>query len=126
MKNNNEFSIIKFILTIIINAIVIIMATKIFKGFEVTSFFYAILTAILLMIMDITIKPFLKVITLPINIMTLGITTPFVNVIILKLASLILKPNFIVKGWIVPFFIAIFISFMTILLDRIITKKVVR
>ena len=48
-----------------------------------------------------------------------------INVIILKLTSLLMGDKFIVEGWIVPFFIAIFISIMTVLLDALITKRII-
>ena len=112
--------------TILVNMIVIIMATKIFKNISVDGIFYTFVTALLLMILNKCIKPILSFIMLPINIFTLGITYPFVNVIILKLISLLLDHHFILKGWFGAFFISIFISFMTILIDTIIGKEIRR
>ena len=56
---------------------------------------------------------------------SIGIFYPFINVIILKLASLIMGDTFVVEGWILPFFIALFISFTTLILDKLITKNVI-
>ena len=70
-------------------------------------------------------KPFLKLIFLPVTVITTGIFYPFINVIILKLASLIMGDAFVVEGWILPFFIALFISFTTLILDKLITKNVI-
>ena len=72
-----------------------------------------------------TVKPFLKLIFLPVTVITTGIFYPFINVIILKLASLIMGDTFVVEGWILPFFIALFISFTTLILDKLITKNVI-
>ena len=58
--------------------------------------------------------------------MSLGLLYPFINVIILKLASLVMGSHFVVEGWIIPFFISLFISFMTVVLDALITKRIVR
>ena len=33
--------------------------------------------------------------------------------------------TFVVEGWILPFFIALFISFTTLILDKLITKNVI-
>ena len=110
--------------SIIVNMIVIIMATKIFKNIYVDGIKYTFLVSILLMIFNKSIKPMLKIIMLPINIYSLGITYPFVNVLILKLISSLLGYHFTLKGWFVAFFISIFISVMTIIIDSIIGKEI--
>ena len=110
--------------TILVNMIVIIMATKLYKNISVDSVFYTFLVAVLLMIFNKCVKPFLNLIMLPINIYSLGITYPFVNVIILKLISLFLGKHFVLSGWFSAFFISIFISIMTILIDSIIGKEI--
>ena len=124
-KKSIVWTVIELVLTLIINAFVILMATNIFKGLSVSSFGYAILTSIVILILNKTVKPIIKVMALPLTIYTLGLFYPFINVIILKLAALILGNNFVVEGWIVPFFVSIFISLMTIALDALITKQIV-
>ena len=104
--------------------IVIIMASKVFKNIYVDGVYYTFLVAILLMMFNKFIKPFLKLIMLPINIISLGITSPFVNVIILKLISLVLGNHFNINGWFGVFFISIFISFFTIIIDKLIGRVI--
>lgn len=116
--------ILDIISTIIVNMIVIIMATKIFKNISVDNIFYTFLASLLLMLFNKIIKPLLNIIMLPINIYTLGITYPFVNVIILKLISLFLGKHFILSGWFTAFFISIFISIMTLIIDALIGKEI--
>lgn len=110
--------------TILVNMIVIIMATKLYKNISVDSVFYTFLVAVLLMMFNKCVKPLLNLIMLPINIYSLGITYPFVNVIILKLISLLLGKHFVLSGWFSAFFISIFISIMTILIDTLIGKEI--
>lgn len=116
--------IIDYISKIIVNMIVIILATKIFKNIFVDNIFYLFLSSLLLVICNKCIKPLLTLILLPINIYTLGVTYPFINVIILKLISFILGEHFIIVGWFSAFFISIFISIMTIIIDRLIGKEI--
>lgn len=116
--------IIDYISKIIVNMIVIILATKIFKNIFVDNMFYLFLSSLLLVICNKCIKPLLTLILLPINIYTLGITYPFINVIILKLISFILGKHFIIVGWFSAFFISIFISIMTIIIERLIGKEI--
>ena len=123
-KKNSNLTIIEGGLTLIINAIVLLLASKVFNGFYISSFWYALLTALVIMLLNKTIKPLIKVLTLPLTVFTLGLFYPFVNVIILKLAGLIMGSKFVIDGWFTPFFIAIFISLMTIILDILVTKRV--
>lgn len=120
-----KYIILEYILTLIINSIVLILASKIFKGFYIQSFGYAIITSLVISLLSSTVKPFLKLIFLPVTVITTGIFYPFINVIILKLASLIMGDAFVVEGWILPFFIALFISFTTLILDKLITKNMI-
>lgn len=120
-----KYVILEYTLTLIINSIVLILASKIFKGFYIQSFSYAIITSLVISLLSSTVKPFLKLIFLPVTVITTGIFYPFINVIILKLASLIMGDTFVVEGWILPFFIALFISFTTLILDKLITKNVI-
>lgn len=116
--------ILDIISNILVNMIVIIMATKIFKNISVDGVFYTFITSILLMIFNKSIKPLLNIIMLPLNIYTLGITYPFVNIIILKLISLLLGKHFILTGWFSAIFISIFISIMTLIIDGLIGKEI--
>ena len=120
-----KYIILEYTLTLIINSIVLILASKIFKGFYIQCFGYAIITSLVISLLSSTVKPFLKLIFLPVTVITTGIFYPFINVIILKLASLIMGDTFVVEGWILPFFIALFISFTTLILDKLITKNVI-
>ena len=58
-------------------------------------------------------------------IITLGIFYPVVNIIVLKLASILMSGHFVIEGWFTPFFIAIFISIMKILFEIFIIKPIV-
>ena len=46
------------------------------------------------------------------------------NVLILKVTSLVLGNKFIVSGWIIPFFIAIFISIVNVILNNLIVNPI--
>lgn len=125
-KLSTKYIIIEWLLTLLINATAIVFATRVFKGFYVESFTYAIITSIVIMILNRLLKPTLKLLALPITVISLGILYPIVDTIILKIASLVMGSHFIVEGWVIPFFVSIFISVITVLLDALITKSVLR
>ncbi len=115
-------TLITMLLELIVSALTLMLASVIFKGFYIENFMYAILTALLISVLNATIRPLLVMLTLPVTILSLGILSPIVNVIILKLASALMGSSFIIKGWIIPFFISIFISIVTSTLNGIIVK----
>ncbi len=125
-KPSTKDLILDIISTLVVNMIVIIMATKIFSNIYVENIWYTLLVSVLLLILNKSLKPFLQVVMLPINIYTLGITYPLINIFILKLISLILGSHFVLTGWFGAFFISIFISIMTIIIDALIGKEIRR
>lgn len=114
----------EFIVGIVVYAIVLMIASGLFEAIDVKNFFYAIIAALILNLLNTTIKPLLVVLTLPLNIITLGIAYPIVNVLLLQFCDFLMGDAFTISGIFAPFIVAIFISFMKILLDNLITKKV--
>lgn len=116
--------LIAFGVGIIVYAIVLLLASSLFRGIYVENFFYAIIAALILSLLNSTIKPILIYWTLPLSIVTFGIAYPVVNMIILKLCDILMGNAFGVSGFFSTFIIAIFISGMRMLLDQMITMKV--
>ncbi len=114
----------EFFVGIFVYAMVLMIASGLFEAFYVKNLFFAIIASLILSLLNATIKPILIVFTLPLNIITLGIAYPLVNVIILQFCDFLMGSTFDISGFFAPFFIAVFISFMKILLDNLITKKV--
>lgn len=118
-------NLIDLIISLVLNTFVIYLSSRLFDNFEVSSILYAFIGSIIISILNKTVKPILKVLMLPVTILSLGILYPLTNVIILKITGFILGTDFIVVGWIIPFFIAIFMSIISIILDKLIAKPLV-
>ena len=125
-KYNKKSDFIQFVVGLIVYAVVLMIAESLFKGIEIKSFLYALIAAFILDLLNYTVKPVLIYWTLPLSILSFGIAYPIVNMIILKLCDILMGSAFNIHGFFTTFFIAIFISFMRILLDNIITKNVGR
>jgi len=123
---NNRF--VEWLIYMIGYAIVLITVSLFFKSFEINNEhfgLYALLAAIIIYILNQTIKPILNYITLPLTVISWGMLYPISNVIVLYITSFILgKENFYITGFIAPFFIAIIISFLNILLEGLIIKPI--
>lgn len=124
---NNRF--IEWLIYMIGYAIVLVTVSVLFSSFEINNQYYglyALLASIIIYILNQTIKPVLTYITLPITVLSLGLFYPITNVIILYITSFILGDNFQITGFIAPFFIAIVISFLNILMEGLVLKPITK
>ncbi len=81
-----------------VSAIALMVTAYIMPGIQVGSFFSALITAAVIGLANILIWPVLMFLTLPLNIITLGLFTFVVNGAVLKICAAIL-PNFKIKNW---------------------------
>lgn len=79
----------KLLIAWIVNSLTLLAASYIVPGFRVVSIESALLASVVIGLINIFIRPFLILITLPLNILTIGLFTFVVNAVILWLASLI-------------------------------------
>ena len=125
---NNRF--IEWLIYMFGYAIVLITVSVLFSSFEINNRYfglYALLASIIIYILNQTIKPVLTFITLPITVISWGLLYPISNVIILYITSFILgKNNFNISGIFAPFFIAIVISFLNILMEGLVLKPMTK
>lgn len=62
-----------------INALTLLVATQIITGFHVESFYSALVAALILGLLNAIIRPILILLTLPVNVVTLGLFTFVIN-----------------------------------------------
>src|SRR3990167_4651580 len=82
----------------LISAIAILLISNYLPGFQVASFTTALVVALVLGIINALIKPIILILTLPINILTLGLFTFVINAAILIFVSRIV-PGFVIAGF---------------------------
>ena len=68
-------------------------------GITIPSILVAFVVAIVLGVLNVFIKPFIILLTLPINILTLGLFTLFISAFIVELASWIVPGFIVVNFW---------------------------
>ncbi len=96
---------------------VAVMATAyLLKGIHVDGFGTALLAAALLGVLNASLRPITLLLTLPINILSLGLFTFIINALMLKLASAVI-PGFDVRGFWTSLFGALIISLISWLLN---------
>ena len=101
----------------LILTIAIIIASYLVGGIRVSGFFSAFFAAAILGILNAFFRPILFILTLPLNIMTLGLFTFVINAILLKMASGVIS-GFEVYG----FWSAVFGSLLISLVSWVLTS----
>ena len=74
------------LINLILRAVVILATAYLVPGFKVDGLMGAVVLVLILSLLNILVKPLLILLTLPINILSLGLFTVVVNAIILQLA----------------------------------------
>ena len=75
----------------VLNTLVLMTVSYLTPGVSFTSFWSAFLTSAIFGIINATIRPLILLLTLPINILTLGLLTFVINALMFWLASAIVK-----------------------------------
>ncbi len=82
----------------LINALALYVTSYLVKGIQVSDAWALFLAAALLGILNAVIRPILIILTLPINIMTLGLFTFVINGLMLWMVSYLIK-GFVITGF---------------------------
>ena len=130
MKNSRYNFFIKlfdWVIRILGYTVILMLMTLVFKNtLYIDNSYYGLwclIASILIYLLNKTIKPFLVWLTIPITGITLGLFYPFINLIILKIVSLILGKHFAIYGIWFAVLVSICISVLNVLLDMTVFKK---
>lgn len=103
----------------LIQTLAILAAAYLLKGIDVTGFVPALLAAAILGILNAFLRPLLLILTLPINILSLGLFTFVINAFMLKLVSVVIE-GFDVQGFVPALIGSLLISIVSWLLSAFI------
>ena len=97
-------------------ALALILVAKMTPGVEISGFLAALIAAVVIGFINIFIKPVITILTLPINILTLGLFTLIINAVLFALAA-VLVPGFSVGGFIPALVGSILFSILSMLIN---------
>jgi len=121
--------LLEWIIYMIGYTIVFLLVSKLFDSLYIDPnhpYIYASLVVFIVYLLNITIKPILVTLTIPITGVTLGLFYPFINLFILKLTDWILGSHFDLLNFFIALWIAILISVMNFLMEGFIIKPIIR
>jgi putative membrane protein len=102
----------------LLNALSLMIVAHVIRGFDVSSFTTALIAALVIGLVNATVGLILKILTLPLTLLTLGVFWFVINALMLKLASAFV-PGFTIRGFLPAFFGAIVLSLVNLLLKAI-------
>lgn len=100
----------------------VLFASYVLDGIYVKDFFSALFAAAMLGILNMFFRPLLFILTLPINVMSLGLFTFVINALMLKMASGLIS-GFTVTGFWTAVFGALLISIVNWVLTALIQEN---
>ncbi len=130
IKKQNIYKLLDWLIRMIGYALILILMSLLFKHtlYIDKEYFglWSFLAVIIIYLLNKTVKPILFRLTIPITGLTLGLFYPFLNLIILKIVSLILYPHFQINGILYALLASILISILNIIMDGILDKLLKR
>jgi len=105
----------------ILSALALIIVSHLVPGFQVTGFIPALIAALVIGLLNATVGLFLKIITFPLSILTLGIFLLVINGVMILIASAVVR-GFHVTGLGPAFWGALVLALLGMLIRAIVRK----
>ncbi|HFU6514036.1 TPA: phage holin family protein [Listeria monocytogenes] len=109
----------RWIIGVIINSVLFVALSGFFTSFHVDGFTTALLASFILAILNMLIRPILLLLTLPINIFTLGLFTFVVNAIMLEMTTFFIGDSFQIDGFGTALILAAIMTFANMIINSV-------
>jgi len=110
------------VITWLLSALSLIIVAHLIPGFSVSGFGSAVIGAIVIGFVNVTVGLILKVVTLPLTILTFGVFLLVINALMLQLAAAFV-PGFSVQGFLPAFFGAIVLALVNMALHGLLFRS---
>ncbi|MDC3416153.1 phage holin family protein [Aquibacillus salsiterrae] len=114
----------KWMLSILLNAVALIVVDQLFASFYLEGFGTALLASVILSVLNIFVKPLLVVLTLPITIVSFGLFLFVINAITLMITQVLLGSSFVISGFAMAIGAAVILSILNLILQRLIKDTI--
>ncbi|EBH4250047.1 phage holin family protein [Listeria monocytogenes] len=109
----------RWIIGVIINSVLFVALSGFFTSFHVDGFTTALLASFILAILNMLIRPILLLLTLPINIFTLGLFTFVINAIMLEMTTFFIGDSFQIDGFGTALILAAIMAFANMIINSV-------
>jgi putative membrane protein len=112
----------RLILHWILSAVALMIVAHIVPGIAVRGFGWALVAAVVIGLVNATLGSFLKLVTLPLTLLTLGLFWLIINALMLRVASWIV-PGFVVMGFWPAFWGAILLALLNVVIRGLLPRR---
>lgn len=112
----------KWILSLILNAVALLIVAEIFSGFIVETIWVALMASLILSLLNAIVKPILVLLTLPITVLSLGLFLFVINAITLWFTQMLMNSSFAIESFGLALIASIVISIINVILNRLVKK----
>jgi putative membrane protein len=109
---------LRLLLRWFLQSVALLLIARFVPGFHVRNFSSALIAALVIGLLNATLGFLLKLITLPLGILTLGLFFLVINAVMLKLASAVV-PGFVVTTFLAAFIGAALLALLHMLVESI-------
>ncbi len=111
-------TIVKMIIKWVFFALALMLTAWLIPGISVSSIWAAMLACVIIAIINIFIKPVLILLTLPVNIVTIGLFTLVINALLFMLAGWV-APGLEVSGFLSALFGSAVFSVLSLIVSKL-------
>ena len=111
-----------FIIVTLINMFALLIVSNILSGIIITSWQTLAVSAIVLSLINIYLKPIIKIIMLPVNFLTLGLFTLFINAFLLTIVESLVK-GFYIKNFSTAVWGALLLSIIYLIVEKFVIVR---
>lgn len=109
----------KWLLGILINAVLFMALAGYFNGsFQVSGFTAALAASFLLSILNVLVRPLLILLTLPATVLTLGLFLFVINTVTLELTDVIMGTDFEISGFGMALLAVVIMSIVNLVIQK--------
>ncbi|CAG9620694.1 phage holin family protein [Sutcliffiella rhizosphaerae] len=112
----------RWFLSILINALVLIVVAGYFDSFELSGVGAAIVASLILAVLNTIVKPILVILTLPVTVLSLGLFLFVINAVTLMLTAALMGDAFNIDGFGTAILAAIVISLLNVLIQKVVVE----
>ncbi|WP_047984094.1 phage holin family protein [Ornithinibacillus californiensis] len=112
--------LLRGILSLVLNAVALIVVAQLFDNFQLEGFGTALLAALILAVLNVIVKPILVILTLPFTILTLGLFLFVINAVTLMITQGVIGDSFVINGFGTALLAAVILSILNLLLNRLV------
>jgi len=106
----------------IINALILMLLPYFVRGVSISNFYIALVAVLILALLNALIRPILLILTLPINILTLGLFTLVINGLLFYFVASFVR-GFDISGFWPAFWAALIYSVFSMFLNYFVDDK---